>query len=237
MGRTTTSNSPHINRTERENWGAKRRRGGGVARNSAPSPSPNSNSTNANSPIQITKGLGHTKEWHPHQKRIQEKSESAKTDKKWKDRRDRAKQTDFGNYGPPQTPGTSKCGRASTKQSNHPTRHTQKQLGLALTRCPYCKNLSLLEDKTGGATKIWCDGCGQLDKNSQDVARNRQRKVINEVFLPDDKSSYTRQQKVNAKPTSVAKESRKRTRALRTSPNPHPDQATMKKKTRRRKHE
>lgn len=57
---------------------------------------------------------------------------------------------------------------------------------LVLTSFPACNNLRLIEGTKGGASTILFDGFVQLDTANQNVARGRQRRVIQAIFLPDD---------------------------------------------------
>lgn len=92
------------------------------------------------------------------------------------------------------------------------TRAGIQEHSLALTRCPLCNNLQLQKGTIGGAKACYikCKCCGNLQPHQQDVARLRQRRVIQAILAPDinkacdaDESECDKGERHTKKPTTV----------------------------------
>lgn len=91
---------------------------------------------------------------------------------------------------------TAELPRQNQVQNNKATRSNIDGNSLALTRCPTCDNLRIKEGTTRGEKTILCDNCGQLEStNNKNVARRRQRRVIQAIFLPGNPETTTTQRK------------------------------------------
>lgn len=79
------------------------------------------------------------------------------------------------------------CQHAPVQNNGH-TRDNIHTHSLALVPCPRCSNLNLYEGTIRGAEvgRVVCKRCGYLPEELQAAARQRQRKIIQAIFSPDD---------------------------------------------------